>query len=121
MKRLSRLTFVHLGAFSLLLIVPAASAQQLPPVAKQVAKTYGLDSFGKIEAIRYTFTIEGLVSRTWNGTKDRYGFLRGQGQGRQTGQGYVSTPDLGSQSDAVKNQIDPAFVNDQYWLVLPCT
>src|SRR5262249_10726105 len=27
--------------------------------------------------------------------------------------------ELDSQSDAVKTQIDPGFVNDQYWLVLP--
>lgn len=26
---------------------------------------------------------------------------------------------LGSQSGAIKNQIDPAFINDQYWLLLP--
>lgn len=26
---------------------------------------------------------------------------------------------LSSQSDAIKNEIDPAFVNDQYWFLLP--
>jgi hypothetical protein len=26
---------------------------------------------------------------------------------------------LSSQSDAIKNEIDPAFINDQYWLLLP--
>ena len=26
---------------------------------------------------------------------------------------------LSSQSDTVKNEIDPAFVNDQYWLLFP--
>src|SRR5438093_11110721 len=26
---------------------------------------------------------------------------------------------LSSQSDAVKNEIDPAFINDQYWLLFP--
>ena len=26
---------------------------------------------------------------------------------------------LGSQSDVVKNEVDPGFVNDQYWLLFP--
>src|SRR3954464_10393730 len=53
----------------LLLILPAAAwAQQRPPIAEQMAKTYGLDSFGQIEGIRYTFNAElpGVnLSRTW--------------------------------------------------------
>jgi hypothetical protein len=121
MKRLSRLSVIHLAAFSMLLIIPATSgAQQLPPVAKQMAKTYGLDSFGKIEAIRYTFTIEGLVSRTWewNPKTDTVSYEGKDKEGKPVKVTYRRS-ELGSQSDAVKNQIDPAFVNDQYWLVLP--
>jgi hypothetical protein len=57
----SRLVLVHhLLAFGMLSIWPASSvAQHVPPVAEEMAKTYGLDSF------------------------------------------------------------DPAFLNDQYWLLLP--
>lgn len=33
-------------------------AAELPPAAEQMAKTYGLDSFGQIEDIRYTFNVE---------------------------------------------------------------
>ena len=43
-------------------------AQQRPPIAEKLAKTYGLDSFGQIEAIRYTWnvTFPGVtLSRTW--------------------------------------------------------
>jgi len=63
----SRLIVANFLALTLLLIVPATSgAQELPPVAKQMAKTFGLDSFGQVEAIRYTFAIPGLVPpRTW--------------------------------------------------------
>jgi hypothetical protein len=46
-----------LFAFSLLfpLFLPTdARAQQLSPIAEQVAKTYGLDAFGQIEGIRFT-------------------------------------------------------------------
>jgi hypothetical protein len=33
-------------------------AQEFPPVAEQMAKTYGLDSWGRIEGIRYTWNAE---------------------------------------------------------------
>ena len=65
----SRLDVIRLLAFSMLLILPANSmAQQSPPIAEQIAKTYGLDSFGRIEAIRYTWNLETpaiKVSRMW--------------------------------------------------------
>src|SRR5260370_16867695 len=44
------------------------SAQQRPAIADQIAKTYGLDSFGQIDAIRYTFNIDAgalKLSRSW--------------------------------------------------------
>jgi hypothetical protein len=47
---------------------PTSGAQQRPPIVEKLTKTYGLDSFGQIEAIRYTFNVEapGLnVSRSW--------------------------------------------------------
>src|SRR4051794_33412422 len=46
----------------------SAWAQTRPPLAEQIAKTYGLDSYDKIEAIRYTFNAElpGVnLSRSW--------------------------------------------------------
>ena len=60
MTNLRRLDVIRLLAFSmLLLILPATSwAQQRPPIAEQMAKTYGLDSFGQVEGIRYTFNAE---------------------------------------------------------------
>ena len=40
-----------------------------PPILEQIAKTYGLDSYGQIEAIRYTWNgeITGLfkAAHTW--------------------------------------------------------
>lgn len=55
-------------ALSLLLILPATlGAQTRPPITEKIAKTYGLDSWDKIEAIRYNFNAEGALklSRTW--------------------------------------------------------
>lgn len=121
MTNSNRPVVIRLLAFSMLLSLPAISgAQQLPSVAKQMAKTYGLDSFGKIEAIRYTFTVEGLVSRTWewNPKADTVSYEGKDKEGKPVTVKYQRS-ELGSQSDSVKNQIDPAFVNDQYWLLLP--
>ncbi|HEX2646045.1 MAG TPA: hypothetical protein VHO95_02355, partial [Candidatus Dormibacteraeota bacterium] len=69
MTNVSRLNVIRLLAVSMLLILPATSwAQQRPPIVEKLAKTYGLDSFGQIEAIRYTFNFvfSGInLSRTW--------------------------------------------------------
>jgi hypothetical protein len=49
-------------------ILPAISAaqQQRVPVAEQIGEAYGVDLFGRIEAIRYTFNIPELkLSRSW--------------------------------------------------------
>ena len=57
-----------LPIFGVLILSATSSAQQRPPVIEKLAKTYGLDSFGQIEAIRYTFNAEapGLnLSRSW--------------------------------------------------------
>jgi len=125
MTNLSRLGVIRLLAFSmLLLILPATSwAQQLPPIAEQMAKTYGLDSFGRIEGIRYTFDAElpGVkLSRTWewNPKTDTVSYEGKDKEGKPVKVTYQRSQ-LGSQSDAVKNEIDPAFINDQYWLLLP--
>src|SRR5205807_6536658 len=69
MTILTQLRAIRLLALGMLLILPAASgAQQRPPILEELTKTYGLESFGQIEAIRYTFNAEapGLnVSRLW--------------------------------------------------------
>ena len=122
MKNLSRFDVLPLAAFSLLLVLPAASgAQQVPPAAEHMAKTFGLDSFGKVEAIRYTFAIPGLVPpRTWewHPKTDTVTYEGKDQQGNPMKVTYKRS-ELDSQSDAVKTQIDPGFVNDQYWLLLP--
>ena len=118
----SRFDVTRLLAVSMLLILPVGSgAQQLPAAAKQMAKTFGLDSFGQVEAIRFTFAIVGLVPpRTWEWQPktDTVTYQGKDKQGKPVKVTYQRS-DLDNQSDAVKNEIDPAFVNDQYWLVLP--
>src|SRR5258708_8275291 len=54
-REMSRLDVIRFIPFSMLLILPATSgAHQPPPIAEQMPKPYGLDSFGQIEAIPYT-------------------------------------------------------------------
>jgi len=108
----------------LLSILPATSwAQQRPPIAEQMAKTYGFDSFGQIEGIRYAFNAElpGVkLSRTWewNPKTDTVAYEGKDKEGKPIKVTYQRSQ-LSSQSEAIKNEIDPAFLNDQYWLLFP--
>jgi hypothetical protein len=124
MTNLNRLDVICLLAFSMLLIVaPTSEAQQLPPIAEQMAKTYGLDSFGQVEGIRYTFNVElpGLKRSDtweWRPKTDTVSFQGKDKEGKPIKATY-NRSELSSQSDAVKNEIDPAFVNDHYILLFP--
>src|SRR5580704_10285060 len=117
MRSLSRFAVVQLAACSMLLIIPATSgAQQLPPIAKQMAKTYGLDSFGKIEAIRYTFDVDtpGVkLHRTWEWQPktDTVSYEGKDKEGKPVKASYRRSQ-LSSQSE---KEIDQDFANDQYW------
>ena len=54
--------------FGVLVLAATSWAQTRPRIAEQIAKTYGLDSFVQIQAIRYTFNAQfpGVnVSRSW--------------------------------------------------------
>jgi hypothetical protein len=115
----------RLGALlplSLLFIAPGMSgAQQHAPIAEQIGKAYGLDSFGQVEAIRYTFNIpEFKLSRTWvwEPKTDTVSYEATDKEGKPVKVSY-KRDELSSQSDAVKNEIDPAFVNDHYILLFP--
>ena len=55
MKRLSRLTIVGLMGFWVLALAATSWAQQRDPIIEKIAKAYGLDSYGQVEAIRYTW------------------------------------------------------------------
>ena len=97
-------------------------AAELPPAAEQMAKTYGLDSFGQIEDIRYTFNVEfhGVkISRTWE-WEPKTGKITYGGKDKDGNPVKVTylRSELGTQSDTVKNEIDPNFFNDQYWILV---
>jgi hypothetical protein len=112
---------VFLGVLAL---APNSWGQNRAPIIEQIAKTYGLDSFGKIEAIRYTWNgeITGLfkASHTWE-WEPKTGKISFEGKdkdGKLVKVTYLQSQ-LNSQPANVKDQIAPSFVNDNYWLLFP--
>jgi hypothetical protein len=124
MTKLGRSTTILCLFFGVLVLAATSRAQTPPPIAEQTAKAYGLDAFGQVEAIRFTFNADlpGGVksSRTWewHPKTDTVSYEAKDKEGKPVKAAYQRSQ-LGSQSDAVKNDIDPAFINDQYWLLLP--
>jgi hypothetical protein len=118
-----RLTPIRFLVFGVLILAATSWAQTRPPIAEQIAKTYGLDSFGQIEAIRYTFNAQfpGVnVSRSWV-WQPKTGQISYEGKdkdGKPVKVTYVQSQ-LNGESAIVKDEIDPAFFNDQYNLLFP--
>jgi hypothetical protein len=125
MTNSSRLNMTRFLAFTALVLVLAATScsQKRPSAVEQIAKTYGLDSWGQIEGIRYTFNLDfplGKVSRTWEwNPKTNTVTYEGKDKDGKPVKATYARSQLSGQSDAVKNQIDPAFLNDNYWLLFP--
>jgi hypothetical protein len=123
MTTAKRLDVTSLLAVSMVLSFPAiCGAQQLPPVAEQMAKTYGLDSFGEVEGIRYTWSYtssKSKISRTfeWQPKTDTVTFQGKDKAGNPVKVTYRRA-DIDNQSEAVKKDIDPAFIASQYSAVL---
>jgi hypothetical protein len=121
LTNLSRANLVYVSALTIVALALAASSRagELPPAAEQMAKTYGLDSFNQIEDIRYTF--HGITgTRTWE-WEPKTGKITYQGKDKAGNPVKVTylRSEVSSQSDTVKNEIDPNFFNDQYWLLFP--
>jgi hypothetical protein len=123
MAKWSRRTAICLLVLGVQFLAATSRAQTRSPVAEQLAKTYGLDSFEQIEAIRYTFSIElpGVnISRSWV-WEPKTGQVSYEGKdkdGKPVKATYLRSQ-LSSQPANVKDEIDPAFMNDQYWLIFP--
>src|SRR6516162_2288400 len=108
-----------------LLLAGASRGQTRPPMVEQLAKTYGLASYGQIEAVRYTFNLDlpalkVTLARTWTWepktgqvtyeTKDK--------DGKPVEVTYKRSQ-LNSAPANVRDEIEPAFVNDNYWFIFP--
>lgn len=124
MTKLGRSTTSCCGFFVVLILAAISLAQTRPPIAEKIAKTYGLDSWGQIDAIRYTWNgeVPGLfkVSRAWvwEPKTGRVSYEGKDKDGKPVNASFVLSQ-VDNEPAAVKNEIEPAFVNDQYWLVFP--
>jgi hypothetical protein len=138
MTKLDHLKTISLLTVGVLLIVATACSQKQPAVsqqnanttqptakisAEQIARTYGLDSFGQIDAIRYTWNAQfpGVnISRSWiwEPKANRVSYDGKDKDGKPVKATYLRTQ-LNSQPTNVKDEIDPSFLNDNYWLLFP--
>jgi hypothetical protein len=124
MTRSNREISLPILAFAALLALTAASpAPERPPICERIAKSYGLDSFPQIEQLRYTFNIDAgplQASRTWvwEPKTDRVSYEGKDKEGKPVKVAYLRSQ-LGSQPANVKEEVDPAFINDKYWLLFP--
>jgi hypothetical protein len=125
MRNANRITTIGVLAFAALALASTSWAQTRPPIAEKMAKTYGLDSWGQIEGIRYTFNLEIpafnlKLSHTWE-WNPKTGQVTYEGKdkdGKPVKVTYMHSQ-LSGEPANVKDEIDPNFMNDQYWLVFP--
>ena len=122
MTTLARATTIGCALFAGVALAPMCRAQT-PPVAEQIAKTYGVESFKTIDAIRFTFNAELgdlQLSRSWvwQPKTGQVSYAGKDKDGKPVTATYVQ-----SQLDAapanVRDEINPAFVNDEYNLLFP--
>jgi hypothetical protein len=124
MTNMRRVTMIRLLVFVVLSLAANSRAQQRAPILDQVAKTYGIDSWDKVEAIRYTWNgeVTGLFKAAhkweWEPKSGKITFEGTDKEGKPVKVTYDSSK-LASQSDQVKNEVEPSFVNDNYWALFP--
>jgi hypothetical protein len=107
----------------MLVLVPTSWTQQRAPIIDQIGKTYGADSFGQIDAIRYTWNaafpgVNVSHAWTWEPKTNKVTYEGKDKDGKPIKISYLRTQ-LSSQSDIIKNEIDPSFINDNYWTLFP--
>ena len=124
MTKTSYRSMIRLLAVAVLLLAPTSWAQTRPPALEQIAKVYGVDSWNQIEVIRYTWNgeITGLfkASHVWE-WEPKTGKISYEGKdkaGNPVKATYLQSQ-FNSAPANVKDEIAPAFVNDNYWLLFP--
>lgn len=125
MTKLGRLITICCLVLAVLVLASTSWAQKRAPIIEQIAKTYGLDSFGQVEAIRYTWSIQLPALNLnlthpweWEPKTGKVSFETKDKDGKPVKVEYVRSQ-LNSAPANVKDQVEPAFVNDNYWLIFP--
>jgi hypothetical protein len=119
----NRTPLIHLLFLGALLLAAPSWAQNKPAISEEIAKAYGLDSFGQIDQIRYTFNIDFpkfKLSRSWvwEPKTGRVSYDGKDKAGKPVKVTYLRSQ-LSTQDAVVKDEVEPAFNNDQYWLTFP--
>jgi hypothetical protein len=125
MTKSTRSATILMLSLGVLLLAGTSRAQTRPPIVDELAKTYGLDSFGQLDAIRYTFNLElpdlkVNLSRTWT-WEPKTGQVTYESKdkdGKPVKVSYVRSQ-ISSAPANVKDEVEPAFVNDNYWFIFP--
>ena len=125
MTKLARSLKILSLSVGVLLLAGASSAQTRPPIVEELAKTYGLDSWGQVEAVRYTFNLQlpalkVNLSRawTWEPKTGQVTYESKDKDGKPVKVTY-NRNQLNSAPANVKDEIDPGFNNDNYWFIFP--
>jgi hypothetical protein len=123
MTKLGRSTTILCLVFGVLVLAAPAWAQTRPPIAEQIAKAYGLDGYGKIEAIRFTLNIAApgfKLSRSWDWqVKTGQVSYEGKDKDGKPVKLTYNRAHLDAEPADVRDNIEPAFVNDEYNLLFP--
>ena len=106
--------------FAGLFLASPSLAQEKPDIRHQIADAYGLASWPKVEQIRYTFNVDAGLKKlarrwTWDVKNDKVTYEGPDSAGKPT---KVSYTRANMPPDVVKD-VDPNFINDQYWLLFP--
>ena len=123
MTKLGRSTTILCLVFGVLVLAAPSWAQTRSPIAEQIAKGYGLDGYGKIEAIRFTFNIEApgfKLTRSWDWqVKTGQVSYEGKDKDGKPVKLTYNRSHLDAEPADVREKIEPAFVNDEYNLLFP--
>src|SRR5215472_10833430 len=123
MTKLVRVAAISCLLFCLLAASTAPKAQTSSNIGEQLAKAHGLDGFGQIDAIRFTFNAQlpgRNVSRSWVWWP-KTGQISYEGKdkdGKPVKATYVESQ-LNAAPANVRDEIEPAFANDKYNLIFP--
>ncbi len=125
MTKLHRYLTIPCLFLGVLLFAGTSRAQTRPAIVDQLAKTYGLDSYGQIEAIRCTFNVQlpalkvnASRSWEWEPKTGKVTYESKDKDGKPVKVTYLRSQ-VNSAPANVKDEIEPAFVNDNYWAIFP--
>src|SRR5260370_7971455 len=125
MKKLRRSMTIYCLLSGVLLLAGTSRAQTRPPIVEQLAKPSGLDSWGQIDAVRYTFNIQIPAlkltlahSWEWQPKTGQVSFESKDKDGKPVKLTY-NRNQLTRGPANVKGEVDPVFMNDNYWFIFP--